>query len=152
MSFTLRPARDADWSIAWPIQRAAFLDLVTRTAGGWDEAQVRKCEAAWDAARTSIVEQGGQPVGWVRLERNADHDWLDLIVLDPGVQDAGLGTQVMRRLMDAAAARGVPLWLSVYRENRARVLYRRLGFRETPRDEVRVFMVWPADSGMAPPR
>ncbi len=59
----LRAATDADWPRAWAIQREAFLDSVTRTHGGWIEEQVRKCEEAWDAARTRVVEVDGRFVG-----------------------------------------------------------------------------------------
>ncbi|MCB9796767.1 MAG: GNAT family N-acetyltransferase [Alphaproteobacteria bacterium] len=150
MHFTWRPATDADWPRAWDIQRAAFEDLVTRAGGGWTEAQVKKCEAAWHAPSTRMVLQDGEVVGWVRLESAPDHDWLDLIVLAPEAQGDGLGAALMRRLMAEAGER--PLWLSVYRENQARRLYARLGFRELPRDNVRVFMVWPPSTEGSPPR
>lgn len=139
-----------DWARAWPIQRAAFEDLVQRTHGGWDEALEARCAANWDASITRMCELDGALVGWVRLGHEPRYDYLDLITLDPRVQGRGLGAAILRHLMDEAAARGVPIWLSVYRENLARRLYARLGFQERPRDELRVYMVWP-DGGDAPP-
>lgn len=146
----LLPARPGDWARAWPIQRAAFEDLVQRTHGGWDAAMEARCAASWDAAITRMCDLDGALVGWVRLGHEPRYDYLDLITLDPVVQGRGLGTAILRHLMREAAARGVPLWLSVYRENHARRLYARLGFQERPRDPRRVYMVWP-DGGDAPP-
>ena len=143
MDLELIPATDADWDRAWPIQREAFRDLVTRTHGGWDEVQTKKCAEAWDATHTRLIEVDGALAGWVRVEHHPDRDWLDLVVVDPRVQGRGLGTRVMWRLMGEARDRGVALWLSVYRANAARRLYARLGFAELPRDEIRVYMVWP---------
>jgi GNAT superfamily N-acetyltransferase len=144
----LVPATDSDWPAAWAIQRDAFLDLVTRTWGGWTDEQVRKCERAWNAGLTRMIHVEGAPVGWVRVEHHADYDWLDLVVIAPSHQNRGIGEAVLRTLLDEAAARGVPLWLSVYRTNPARRLYARLGFSEHPRDDLRVLMGFPS----APPR
>ena len=80
----------------------------------------------WQGTRTRMVELDGRTVGWIRVEPRSDHDWLDLVVVDPAHQGLGLGTRVMLALLAEARARGVALHLSVYRENRARALYRRL--------------------------
>lgn len=138
----LRPATDEDWPVAWEIQRAAFLDLVTQTFGGWTEAQAQKCKDAWDTRHTRMILQSDEVVGWLRAELRSDHDWLDLVVLHPAHQGAGLGTAVLRQLMAEAQVGGRRLELSVYTINRARQLYARLGFIEYPRDEIRVRMVW----------
>ena len=146
-----------DWDIAWPIQREAFREMVTATFGGWDAAQVQKCADAWMPAHTQLVYVEDLLVGWLRLEHREDHDWLDLIVIDPSRQRQGLGTALLQRLQAEALARGVPLWLSVYRTNPARRLYARLGCDERPRDELRVFMSFgatplsPAPTPPAPP-
>ncbi|MCB9679117.1 MAG: GNAT family N-acetyltransferase [Alphaproteobacteria bacterium] len=139
----LRPATDADWPAAWDIQREAFLPLVTETWGGWDEAMERKCRDGWCAADTRMVEIDGAVVGWVQVEHREDHDWLELIAVASAHQGAGLGTTLLRLLIDAAHGRGVPLVLSVYRTNAARRLYLRLGFTEEPRDALRVRMTLP---------
>jgi GNAT superfamily N-acetyltransferase len=138
-----------DWPWAWALQHAAFELLVARTHGEWTPELERACADAWAPGDTRIIEVEGARVGWARLERRADRDWLDLVVIDPARQGAGLGAAVLRALQAESAARGVPLWLSVWRVNRARALYARLGFHEVPRDERRVFMGWP--SAEAPP-
>ncbi len=141
MPFILVPAAATDWDLAWAIQREAFLDLVNQTSGGWTEELVQQCASAWAPEHTRMVHVEDEVVGWVRLEHRADHDWLDLIVVAKSLHGRGLGAAVMRQLLDEARSRGVPLRLSVYRTNPARRLYARLGFLETPRDELRVLMV-----------
>ena len=133
-----------DWPRAWAMQREAFEDLVTATYGGWTGEQVQRCVRAWDVATTRWIVVAGRAVGWVRVEHRDDHDWLDLIVVQHGDRGRGAGAAAMRRLMSDAAARGVPLWLSVYRANPARRLYERLGLQASERDDVRVFMGWPS--------
>ncbi len=76
----------------------------------------------------------------MRVAHEKERDWLDLIVVSAEARGAGLGTEVMEVLVSQAHARGVPLWLSVYRTNPARRLYRRLGFAERDWDDIRVWM------------
>jgi ribosomal protein S18 acetylase RimI-like enzyme len=133
------------------IQHDAFLEDVTRTYGGWTAAEMEKCRSAWAPRSTQMLHVDGALAGWVRLEHRADCDWLDLLVIATEHQGKGVGTSVLRSLMSDAERRGVPLWLSVHRNNEARRLYSRLGFRELERDERRVFMVHPASTASPPP-
>lgn len=151
MSIQLRPATEGDWPAAWAIQRAAFADLVERSSGGWTAELAGSCAANWRPDEVLLVEQAGELIGWIQRERRAEHDWLELINIAPAHQGRGIGSALVRMLMADADARGVPLWLSVYQINRARGLYRALGFCEHPRDGTRVLMVYPADSAMPPP-
>ena len=151
MIWSLTRALPSDWDRAWLIQHDAFLDHVTRTYGGWTAEGIERCAKAWAPRSTQMLHIDGALVGWVRLERRPDCDWLDLLVIAPAHQRQGLGTSVLRSLMSDAERRGVPLWLSVHRNNDARRLYARLGFRELDRDERRVFMVHPASTASPPP-
>lgn len=140
----LTPAAPDDWPRAWALQREAFAALVERTHGGWTAALEAECAAAWAPAHTRLLWVGDELAGWLRLRPHPDHDWLDLLVLGADWRGRGLGTAVLTGLQADAAARGVPLWLSVVRANAARRLYARLGFVEVPRDDRRVFMAWAA--------
>ena len=78
----------------------------------------------------SIIEADGRDAGGLWLESSADLIYIaDLQVL-PELQGRGIGTSVLEGLIAQAAARGVPVELSVLQVNpRARSLYERLGFR-----------------------
>jgi GNAT superfamily N-acetyltransferase len=151
VNWSLTRALPSDWDRAWAIQRDAFDDYVARTLGGWTAAEIEKCEKAWSPRSTQLLHVDGVLVGWLRLEHRPDCDWLDLVVIARAHQRRGLGTSVLRSVMSDADRRRVPLWLSVHRDNDARRLYARLGFREIDRDDLRVFMVHPASTA-SPPR
>ena len=151
MIWSLTPAVPSDWDRAWAIQHDAFLDQVTRTYGGWTPEGIERCARKWSARTTQMIHLDGTLAGWIRIEHRADCDWLDLIVVATEHQRQGLGTSVLRSLMSDAERRGVPLWLSVRRNNNARRLYVRLGFRELDRDDLRVFMVHPGSTSSPPP-
>jgi GNAT superfamily N-acetyltransferase len=151
LEIELRTAVDKDWKVAWPIKRNALDELVRQTYGGWTESAEEEAARNWDPAAVRMIIFQGDAVGWVQVNKYSTHDWLELLVVDPSVQGHGLGTQVLSVLLDEASQRDVPLWLSVYRSNRARHLYARLCFAERPRDEIRMLMVHPASAVNQPP-
>ena len=62
------------------------------------------------------------------MRRQSDEIRLFRVFLLPSVQNRGIGTRLVRDLLDEAAAAGLPLRLRVLRVNPARRLYERLGF------------------------
>lgn len=98
-----------------------------------------------------IIERSGRPVGRLLVSRVGDeHRVVDLAVL-PGHRGLGIGGEILRRIQRDAAAAGMPVRLQVFEDNRARQLYRRLGFIETGSNGMRVQMEWRPDSRPSAP-
>ena len=144
MAIRRRPATDADVDFLFALRESSYRTIVEATFGPWLEDQQRLFLAN-DMAETAyeIVEADGTPIGAIAVAAHADHDLLEDIMIVPSHQGRGIGTAVMRELMDAARARAVSLRLSVLDANRARALYDRLGFRVTLVVPPRTKMEWP---------
>jgi RimJ/RimL family protein N-acetyltransferase len=107
--------------------RPADADLAAYRAGfvEWTEQQVR---GELPDSSTSVVTAYGADVGRLRVVRTPDLVELAGLQLLPDHQGKGIGTRVIRDLMDEAAASGRGFGLSVEKDNpRARALYERLG-------------------------
>jgi ribosomal protein S18 acetylase RimI-like enzyme len=81
--------------------------------------------------------------------------YLSRIELHPGYQGRGIGTSLIRALIDEAARKGQDLVLDVLTVNfRAQALYQRLGLKEVARHgpgNIKITMrVCPAAPGRAP--
>jgi len=139
-----RPAAGADVDFIYALREAAYRERVEALFGPWLEPQQREFLEK-DMADTpyQIVLDDGIAVGSIAVAHHADHDFIDDIMMAPEHRDRGIGTQIMRELMAAAQARGVPLRLSVLDGNRVRVLYERLGFRVTLVVPPRTKFEWP---------
>ena len=105
-------------------------------------AQERHYRTHHPASEHSVVLVDGTPVGrlWVAREESAIH-LLDITLL-PEHRGHGLGTTLIRGLLDEASATGLPVRLHVAVVNPAEALYRRLGFIPTGGDGVHREMVW----------
>lgn len=130
---TTRP--DVVGRLGWgAAQREAFLD-------GQFQAQRASYEAQFPAAEHLLVCLEGGPVGRLWVERSPSGILIVDVSLLPAHRGAAIGTTLLRRLMDEADRDGVPIRLSVDRDNpRATALYRRLGFRMVAEDQMRVRM------------
>jgi ribosomal protein S18 acetylase RimI-like enzyme len=107
------------WSDA---QKAAFLDMQFR-------AQHAHYQQHYPTADRFVILRTTEPVGRLYLGRfDHEHSVIEIALL-PAHRGQGLGTALMQDLLDEAAAAGKPLRIHVEKNNPARHLYARLGFR-----------------------
>jgi GNAT superfamily N-acetyltransferase len=76
--------------------------------------------------------------------------YIDAIAIAPKYQRKGVGSAVLRSVLDEAGR--VPVRLNVLHINRAKALYERLGFRTILEDKRRQIMEWCPSPGGAPTR
>lgn len=92
-----------------------------------------------------IILWEDQAAGRLYLDHNPDDLRIVDVALLPAFRGKGLGERLLRDILDAAAAAGKPVTIHVERQNRARHLYDRLGFRVINEDNaVYLLMEWRA--------
>lgn len=107
-----------------------------QTWGGWNG------RADLDLAFDQVVQLDGQDIGLFGVERRPDHWYIDKLYLLPSYQNKGLGSVLLKRVIDDARAAGVALRLHVLEVNPARRLYERHGFVLTHIVPPRRYMEW----------
>lgn len=109
--------------IPWtPEQKAAFFDMQFR-------AQHAHYQQHYPTAQWLLILLGNEPVGRVYLDRwPREHRLVD-IALVPAHRSRGIGSALIEDLIEEAAAARKPLTIHVEKNNPARSLYDRLGFR-----------------------
>lgn len=101
------------------------------------EAQQRGYAARFPASTDAIVLFGNRPVGRLWLARNQDEIRLLDIALLSTQRGAGIGSSLLRQVLQQAAQEGYPVRLSVARTNlRAFEFYQRLGFAVAAQNQV----------------
>jgi GNAT superfamily N-acetyltransferase len=141
----------ADWEIrrasAGDVEAVAGLRAVVLRAdlerlGRYDERRVRqRLREGFAPAHTWVIDVGGAFAGCVALRPAEDAHWLEHFYLDPGLHGRGIGSAVLRRLLERCDRDGVRVRLNVLRGSAARRLYERHGFTLVSEDPVDVFLV-----------
>ena len=145
----------ADWKIrqasASDVEAVAELRAVVLRAdlerlGRYDEHRVRqRLRDGFDPAHTWVIEVGGTFAGCVALRPDEDAHWLEHFYLAPRLQGSGIGSGVLRELLERCDRRGVLVRLNLLQGSAAQRLYERNGFTVETEDAVDVFMRRPID-------
>jgi len=92
------------------------------------EAQDEHYREHYDPATFDVIEVDGEPAGRLYVARWEDEIRIIDIALLPGYRGRGIGTALLKALLDEAAAARKRLSIHVELNNPARRLYERLGF------------------------
>ncbi|CAG6398563.1 L-amino acid N-acyltransferase YncA [Actinacidiphila cocklensis] len=141
--WALRPAAAADVE---PIAdlRAVVMRPDLERLGRYDEHRVRqRFRDSFDPRHTTVITVGGELAGSVTVRPADARLWLEHFYLAPHVQGRGLGSAVLRSVLDRADAEGTAVGLNVLQGSPARRLYERHGFVVDAQDPVDVFMTRP---------
>jgi ribosomal protein S18 acetylase RimI-like enzyme len=136
---TLRPATEADL----PFLLAVYAS--TRTAElavtGWDdatkdaflrqqfEAQHRHYQEHYRDTSFDVILAGGVPAGRLYVARWPQELRIVEVALLPAFRGQGIGSGLLRELLEEGAQTGRRVSVHVEKQNPAKALYERLGFR-----------------------
>ncbi len=129
LEFSFRRIAAQDFAFCWPIYRDAMQPL-TAELMQWDEANQRRgIEEALADEGASILVSGDADAGWLHVIETRRDIHLGHLYLAPPARNRGLGTKFLRWMGERAQRKEKNFTLEVLKNNRARGLYERLGFR-----------------------
>jgi ribosomal protein S18 acetylase RimI-like enzyme len=130
----LRSATSADSEFCFQLHKAAMGGYIT-AIWGWDEQRQRDFHArSFNPGRWQIITADGTDIGMIDVEHRPAEIYLSRIEISPDHQGRGIGTRLIRALLDEARQNGQDLVLDVLTVNhRAQALYQRLGMTEVAR-------------------
>jgi len=139
MPVALRPAIDEDFDYC---RRLYFGEMqwIIEELHLHRAAQELKFKEQWDPAQVRMVALDGVDVGWLQTGTQDDDFFIAQLFVDQPFQRKGIGTELMKRLIEEAERAGQSVRLEVVKINPARRLYERLGFRITGEDERKFHM------------
>lgn len=138
----LRPATGDDLTLTYEITKDAMREYVVQTWGAWNEdEQLQKHHANFLAATHRVINFGDSVAGFVAVEDLPSHIWLVKLYLLSAFRGHGIGSEVLRLVIEQAESFNKPVRLRVLRVNvRAQALYARNGFHVIDQSPERIFM------------
>ncbi|MGW0819715.1 GNAT family N-acetyltransferase [Streptomyces sp. NPDC002845] len=141
MEWALRPAKPADVEAIAEL-RALVMRPDLERLGRFDEHRVRqRLRDSFSPQHTSVILTDDTFAGCVTLRPSEDGQWLEHFYLAPDVQSRGLGSAVLRTLLNRTDADGALVRLNVLQGSAARRLYERHGFTVEVQDPIDIYMV-----------
>ena len=140
MNIRLRTACDDDVAFARNLYFETMREIIERLFG-WDQNREEKNFARFfklDEVR--IITADGEDVGWIQEQISEESINLGSFYVAPTMQGRGIGTQVLRMLLEAAALESKAITLAVVKINPARQFYEKRGFRTMHEDKYKLYM------------
>jgi ribosomal protein S18 acetylase RimI-like enzyme len=135
MTITLRPALPADYRFVLNLYVETIKPLATVWMEWVDQDEEAQFANLWRPADTRIIVLNGQEdIGWVEFRWTGDELFLKQLYITPKHQRQGVGSQVMRLLLEERRGTAKSMALFVLKNNPAYRFYERHGFevvRET---------------------
>jgi ribosomal protein S18 acetylase RimI-like enzyme len=148
----LRPERDDDEAFRFRLFRAArepelaqllAPDVLEPIMRQQFDAQTVSYRARFPRARADIIELAGTPIGHILVDRGKEVLHIVDQAITPELRNRGIGTAVMRALMEEAGRTRRIARLAVAAANgEALRLYRRLGFAVVEAKEHYLWLAW----------
>ena len=125
---TYRGAKSADRDWLFGLKRATMRNYVSAIFGWDDVEQQQWFEEKFDPGQIRIIQVDGVDAGQLKVERHELDVYLAQIEILPRFQNGGIGSHVIRSIVEDARKENKFVRLQVLRSNPARRLYERLGF------------------------
>lgn len=110
MHITLRSISEADFKFIYEVTRVTMQTYVEQTWGSWVDFEQRTI--IYDSINLSthqIIQLDGQDVGCLAVEIHPSYMQLTKLYVLPNFQRRGIGTVLIRQLMNEAKTHKIPL-------------------------------------------
>jgi ribosomal protein S18 acetylase RimI-like enzyme len=135
----LRPARPEDFDYCARLYFEGMENAIRELNLDMD-GQIAGFRQRWDVTQVRIVTLDQADIGWLQSFVQDDALFLGQLFVDRLLRRQGIGTELVKRLIEEASKAGQGVTLGVVKTNPAMRLYKRLGFRITHQDERKFFM------------
>ena len=138
--YKTRKSENSDYEFLFGLKKSAEFEPI-KAVFGWDENVQREIHRnEWNEEKPTIIEVNGIAVGSYLVQFHADHLYFCRFFLLPQYQGRGIGSQVLKGVIEIATQKLLPIKLCYLQGNRVGQLYKRLGFEVIGQDEQFVHM------------
>lgn len=140
MNIALRAANEADVAFARNLYFQTMRGFIEHLFGWEQRREENNFARFFKLDEVRIITADGQDVGWIQEQISGDSINLGSFYVAPTMQGRGIGTRVLRMLLEKAAKESKIMTLAVVKINAARNFYEKRGFRTTHEDEHKFYM------------
>ncbi|MDF4462289.1 GNAT family N-acetyltransferase [Vibrio parahaemolyticus] len=141
--FDTRKAENDDYEFLFELKKLAEYEPI-KAVFGWDENVQRKIHRdEWADDKPTIIQLDGIRIGSYLVQNHSDHLYFGRFFLLPQCQGMGIGSQVLKSIIQLAREKSLPIKLCYLQGNRVGQLYKRFGFEVIEQDEEFVYMLKP---------
>jgi GNAT superfamily N-acetyltransferase len=136
----LIPADETHKEFSYRVKKAAEGEYII-SMFGWDEDVQRGFhDKAWQEQKPDIITYDGKLIGTIATTESEDCIEIGQFFILPEYQNQGIGTYLLKSVLDKADRLGKTITLKFLKNNRVESLYVRHGFRLVDTSEIFHYM------------
>jgi len=142
MKYILRECKLTDVEFILELKRLGLKWYIEKIYGWDEEVQKGKTlrELEKNISNMKIIVVDGSDVGVTTFSKNEEEYCIGLTLIHPDYQNKGMATDILQKYIDIARKENKRIMIKTYKENRARNLYERLGFRMYKEDDTHIYL------------
>ena len=144
------PVSEADFEPLLVLRTEVMREHLERVGRFTPERSRAVFRRHFDEPGTRLILLDGKRVGCVGFRHLEDEIKIDSLYLDRNLHNTGLGTKILKALLDEADASGLPVRLEVLAGSKADRFYLRHGFIKLREDEIEGYYERPAPGRSIP--
>lgn len=140
LKYTLQPTSSQDLEFLYDLHKSSQGQYI-KNIWGWDEdQQFRMFKVHFSTDQQQLITYQKRRVGVLQLQSSQTTIEIQRIQVLPAFQNKGIGTSILKRLIQRSEQEKKTLSLRAFPNNPAHRLYQRLGFREAKRTDLHIYM------------
>jgi len=138
-----RPATPDDSEFLYNLKKKTLKEYIKQT-WGWDEEVQRSYHKKnFESKKFQIIQEDGEDIGCISIEEQSQKFILSIIEISPDSQNKGIGSKLIRDLIDQGLQKKKTIELQVLKVNqRAFNLYQSLGFALRDENQTHYQMIY----------
>jgi ribosomal protein S18 acetylase RimI-like enzyme len=127
----LRDVKPDDYDFLYNLHREALMRYIDLTWGWEEEWQARYFRERFNPEDRKIIQLHEEDIGCISVQDQVDALFIAYIAILPVYQQQGVGTYLIKNVIQEAGRRNIPVRLHTLKVNPVWEWYERLGFRRT---------------------
>lgn len=140
MEITFRQAEEEDFEFLWNLHKATMRSYVDEI-WGWDEEFQRDYFSnRFEKINIELIILDNARIGAIEIRDKENELYVANFEIIPQFQNKGIGSTILKRIINISESKKKPLKLQVLKVNPAKRLYKRLGFETVDKTETHFIM------------
>lgn len=140
MEITFRQAKEEDFEFLWNLHKATMKSYVDQT-WGWDEEFQREYFSnRFETINIELIIHDNARIGAIEIRDRENELLIANFKIVPHFQNKGIGSEILKRIINTSNTKQKNLKLQVLKVNPARQLYNRFGFKTVDKTETHFIM------------
>lgn len=132
--------KDAEFLFNVKIEAMKPTSSIVRTALDYDK-ELAEYLNKFEPGKVQVIQFDGKDVGRLRIVRSSESIYIGGIQILPEFQGKGIGTAILKDLINESESTGIPITLEVHYVNeKAIYFYKKIGFQEVGNTEKQILM------------